>query len=117
MDDRARRFRRAVERRNDRGALRRSFDPELRAQAVAYCRDRRVAGASWAAVSEELEVSASLLQKWCSATGGSFARVEVVEDAASGSRGDQPIRLITAQGHEVSGLSVEQTAELLRLLS
>lgn len=117
MDDRARRFRRAVERRNGPGTVRRRFDPEQREEAVAYCRDRRSDGASWAAVSEELEVSASLLQKWCSAAGRGFARVEVVEEARCESPSEQPIRLITAQGHEVSGLSVEQTAELLRLLS
>lgn len=117
MDDRARRFRRAVKQRNGRGVLRRSFDANLRAEAVAYCRDRRAEGAPWAAVSEELEVSSSLLQKWCSAAGSGFARVELVEEVRPAADGDQSIRLVTAQGHEVSGLNVKQTAELLRLLS
>ena len=46
-----------------------------------------------------------------------FARIEVVEESRSVSPCDPPIRLMTAEGHEVSGLSVAQTAELLRLLS
>ena len=84
---------------------------------MAYTRDRREAGGTWAEISEELGVSAGLLQRWQSGVGSGFARVEVVEEAAARSTEDQGLRLVTPQGHEVIGLDVEQTAELLRLLS
>lgn len=108
-------FRRAVAARNRDAGGRRRFGADLRSRAVALAEAARREGRTWESIASELEVSSTLLQKWCRDRSESpFVRVEVDEAAAVAVGG--AVRVSTPGGYVVEGLDVASAAELLRRL-
>ena len=63
--DRARQFREAAERHNgDRGRTGWRYPPELRAVAVAHCRERREAGRPFSEIVADLGITLVSLSRW-----------------------------------------------------
>ena len=91
--------------------------PALRAAIAAYARDERAAGASCGAIAERLGVSAESIRRWGRTRRGrdGMARglvpVHVVAETV------HPLTVCSPTGYRVEGLSVAETAELLRRLA
>lgn len=91
--------------------------PALRAAIAAYTRDERAAGASCGAMAERLGVSSESVRRWVGTRpgrdgmGGGLVPVHVVAEAG------RPLTVRSPTGYRVEGLSVEETAELLRRLA
>jgi hypothetical protein len=77
---------------------------------------RRAEGTSWAQLAERLGVSLETLRRWCATTpmksAARMRRVRVVADRALSSG----VSLVSASGHRVEGLTLEQLVTLLRAL-
>lgn len=126
MAESASEFRRAVAARNrGEGVKRRRFGADLRARAVALAAAMRREGQPWQSIASELEVNATLLQKWCEqGTGAPFVLVELEEQGkttkSGAGVGDRQVggalRLCTPSGYVIEGLDVVAAAELLRRL-
>ena len=83
---------------------------------AAWARHRRGAGASLRELSAETGVCAESLRRWMAAKDAapSLVPIEVVAD-----RTDQPssgLRVITAAGHKIEGLTIADTIALVRVL-
>ena len=91
--------------------------PALRAAVAAYARDERAAGASCSAIAERLGVSAESIRRWAHTRlerdGMQRALVPVQVVAEAG----RPLTVWSPTGYRVEGLSVAETAELLRRLA
>lgn len=115
MEKRARAFRAEVEARGSLGPRGRYTD-QMRAEAIAYARERLAAGASVAAITEELGLGRYTLRNWLAATDpvSTFRTVEIAStDTAA------PAGLIV---HGPCGLRLEvhdvgALAALLRMLA
>ena len=120
--DRARQFREAAERHNgDRGRTGWRYPPELRAVAVAHCRERREAGRPFSEIVADLGITLASLSRWQEAlaaapeaTEASFLPVAVVEPPAGGSAGSE-VRVVTPGGLRIEGLVWAQVLELARV--
>jgi len=121
MGETARRLRKAVAglgrtRRNE------TVPPKLRGELVGYALVERRAGRSWRSIAAELGVSGSSLQRWSPATRGeapAMRRVALREGAVKTvrfSEGPRSLVLVTAGGHRLEGLAVEEALTLLRAL-
>jgi hypothetical protein len=82
-------------------------------------------GQPWKSIASELDVNATLLQKWCEqGSGAPFVLVELEEEETAATRcaavGDQQtggvLRLCTPSGYVIEGLDVAAAAKLLRQL-
>jgi hypothetical protein len=90
--------------------------PALRAAIAAYARDERAAGASCRAIAHRLGVSSESIRRWArpgSPHDGAAALVPVHVVAEAG----RPLTVWAPTGYRVEGLSVAETAELLRRLA
>lgn len=90
--------------------------PTLRASIAAYARDERAAGASCQAIAERLGVSSASIRRWAftgpaRAGMAALVPVHVVAEAAA-----KTLTVWSPTGYRVEGLSVAETAELLRRL-
>jgi len=119
--ERAKRLRAAV---RELGRRRRN-DPvplALRRELVRYAQARRRAGAGWWTIGRELGLSGSTLARWCAKPGRAVLRpVRVMRGAAvemgKSDRSDRRlVVVVTAAGHRVEGLAVDDAALLLRVL-
>lgn len=123
MDERMERFRRRVERhfggRPGRGAR---YPEELRAEAVALARAGVAGGESLGWVAGELSIGAVTLARWMEDPPTTEWRaVEVVEEPEPVSEAPFPssapgLVLVTARGHRLEGLSLDEAALLLEAL-
>jgi len=91
--------------------------PALRAAIAAYACDERATGASCRAIAERLGVSSESIRRWVG-TGaardgmaGGLVPVHVVAEAV------RSLTVWSPTGYRVEGLSVEETAALLRRLA
>ena len=91
--------------------------PALRAAIAAYAREERGGGASCGAIAERLGVSAESIRRWVrtrlarDGMAGGLVPVHVVAEAV------RPLTVWSPSGYRVEGLSIEETAELLRRLA
>ena len=91
--------------------------PPLRAAIAAYAGDERAAGASCGAIAQRLGVSAESIRRWADTRpgrdgmAGGPVPVHVVAEAV------RRLTLWSPTGYRVEGLTVEETAELLRRLA
>ena len=91
--------------------------PALRAAIAAYARDERAGGASCGAIAARLGVSAESIRRWVrtrlarDGMAGGLVPVHVVSEAA------RTLTVWSPSGYRVEGLSIEETAELLRRLA
>ena len=116
-----RQFRREAKRRRagrKRGAPR--YRPEQREFAVNHGVAVRASGGSISQAAEELGISDMTLSTWLrgAASGGRLREVRVSSDAGqlSAASGPGAVVVTTAGGETVTGLTVEQVAQLLRAL-
>ena len=92
--------------------------PALRAAIAAYAREERGGGASCGAIAERLGVSAESIRRWVrtrlarDGMAGGLVPVHVVAEA-----GVKTLTVRSPTGYRVEGLSVEETAALLRRLA
>jgi transposase-like protein len=101
-----------------RGAGR--YREELREFAVAHARAAKASGGSVCSAALELGISDVTLGSWLqkSSASGKVRRVEVTPPCErEAPRSTTGLRVTTIGGHVVSGLTVEQAAQLLRALS
>ena len=91
--------------------------PALRAAIAAYARDERAGGASCGAIAERLGVSAESIRRWVrtrlarDGMAGGLVPVHVVAEAV------RSLTVRSPTGYRVEGLSIAETAELLRRLA
>lgn len=90
----------------------------LRAAIAAYARDERATGASCRAIAERLGVSAESIRRWARAEPArdddmaALVPVHVVAEAVG-----KTLTIWSPTGYRIEGLSVDETAELLRRLA
>lgn len=121
MGEAARRLRKAVVR---LGRTRRNevVPRSLRRELVGYAVTQRRAGRAWRSIAAELGVSGSSLQRWSTVTrdeAPAMRRVALREAAVKTARlaaGPRRLVLVTAGGHRLEGLGVEEALTLLRAL-
>lgn len=105
-------FRVIAERENrDRGRAGWRYSQEAREQALAFCRRERRKGASFAAVAEQLQISALTLSRWLEEpTQPAFQEVTIFEEPPGG------LRVVLPSGLVIEGLDLAQAVELAKLL-
>ena len=123
MHERVERFRRQVEQhfggRPGRGAR---YPESLRAEAVAITDWAVTRGTSLSAVAKRLGVGQATLGRWLESPPEELPElrpVEVIERDEAPSepvRGGGPLALVTAGGHRIEGLRLEEAALLLEAL-
>lgn len=98
-----------------RGPRGRRYPEDLRRQIVSHTMAARSSGTSVRSTAASLGLSYPTLLGWLQAAPSGFRSVAVKEPAAEpeGPR----LRLVTAQGHRVEGLSREDVAYLLQSLT
>ena len=101
--------------RRGRKAQGRRYPADLRQQIVAHVVFERSKGVSVRSTAESLGLSYPTLQGWLRAAPKGFRSVAVKE--ASPERETRAMRLVTAQGHHVEGVSREDVAFLLKSLT
>jgi len=98
-----------------RKAQGRRYPADLRQQIVAHVVSERSKGVSVWSTAESLGLSYPTLQGWVQAGPRGFRSVAVKETTPE--RETRAMRLVTAQGHRVEGLSREDVAFLLQSLT
>ena len=93
----------------------RRYPADLRQQIVAHVVSERSKGVSVRSIAESLGLSYPTLQGWLRAAPNGFRSVAVKEATAECET--RAMRLVTAQGHRVEGLSREDVAFLLASLT
>lgn len=110
------RLRSAVARvRRGRGSRSRRYPADLRRQIVTHVVSLRAEGVSVRSVAASLGLSYPTVLGWLQAEPKGFRSVAVREPAPESER--PVLRLVTAQGHRVEGLSREDVAFLLQSLA
>lgn len=94
----------------------RRYPADLRQQIVAHVVFERSKGVSVRSMAASLGLSYPTLLSWLQAARSGFRSVAVKEPAPE-EREAQALRLVTAQGHRVEGLSREDVAFLLQSLT
>lgn len=84
----------------------------LRRAVAEYAGSERARGVSLSTTASTLGVAYTTLCQWLQASRGRFRTVAVRQDPA-----EPTLRLITAQGHRVEGLSRADLVDVLRALS
>jgi transposase len=103
--------RRAVQALGPRGKTTRV--PEaVRVVVLAYAREARSAGESWAGIAENVELSQTALQRWHSKGARKLVRVVVAQPPARETR----LTLTTAGGERLEGLGLEDAVRIIRAL-
>ncbi len=91
--------------------------PALRAAIAAYAREERAGGASCGAIAERLGVCSESIRRWArtgpgrDGRAGGLVPVHVVGEAV------RTLTVWSPSGYRVEGLSIAETAELLRRLA
>jgi len=88
------------------------YDPELKRQAIAFAKEQRRSGASWANIATELGLNFETVRRWCGEA-RSMRRVEVVEDEP---RPTTTVSIVSASGFRLEGLTLEQAITTMRAL-
>jgi len=120
MDVRVRRFRKQVRLENrGRSGIRRRYSQSLRAEAVAYLRERVHGGASAETVASELGVSGWSLSRWrrglSPEKNSTLPLVQVVPHCAE--EGTKPlVTLVTPDGYRIEGLERGDVSRMLESL-
>jgi len=99
--------------RRRRGSQSRRYPADLRQQVVAHAVSAKSRGVSVRSTAESLGLSYPTLRGWVQAEPNGFRAVAVKEPEPEASE----LRLVTAQGHRVEGLSREDVAFLLQSLT
>jgi len=110
--------RRALARMGERGKTTRIPD-DVRAVVLAYAREARGRGESWAHVASRVGLSATALQRWDGQRGKASAFVPVVVQEpveASDPLPDSGLTLSTLHGEKLEGLGVDDAIHILRAL-
>ena len=91
------------------------YEPSLKARIIAFARSRRDDGASWVTIASEIGIAFETLRRWCIATerGSSHAMVPV---EVVGERSDHVVSVVSAGGHRIEGLTLEEAVSALRAL-
>jgi hypothetical protein len=92
-------------------------DP-LRERIAAWARARRADGATLREIASEVGVCAASLRRWTLATTSAPALlpIEVVKDPDPIDHPSEHLRITTAAGHKIEGLTIADTIELARVL-
>ena len=101
--------------RRGRGSQSRRYPADLRRQIVGHVVAARSEGVSVRSTAASLGLSYPTLLGWLQATPNGFRSVAVTEPAPEPETAT--LRLVTAQGHRVEGLSREDVAFLLQSLT
>ena len=110
-------LRRAVARiRRRRGSRSRRYPADLRQQIVTHVVSSRSKGVSVRSTAESLGLSYPTVLGWLRAIPNGFRSV-AVKSSVSEPETPPALRLVTAQGHRVEGLSREDVAFLLQSLT
>lgn len=99
----------------ERGRGRR-YPTELRERIGAYAISRRAEGATWATISDELEVPWETLRRWSVGTRSAAAMVPV-EVVSSSVVAEPVVAVVSPTGWRLEGLDVREAVAVLRALS
>jgi transposase-like protein len=91
------------------------YAPALKLKVIAHTRAALSTGGSVAAVARSLELSNQTLHGWLQGQARRFRPVAPKAEDAPSERSE--LRLVTAQGHRVEGLSRDDLVALLRALA
>ena len=91
------------------------YEPALKARIIAFARSRRDNGASWVTIASEIGIAFETLRRWCIAAAPGSSRamvaVEVVQESS-----ERTVRIVSAGGHRIEGLTLEEAVSALRAL-
>jgi hypothetical protein len=107
--------RRALQQLGGRGQTTRVPD-EVRAAVLLYAHEARSAGASWATVADRTGLSVTALHRWNRTTVPRSRLLPVVVSEELPPRSASGLRLITAHGEKLEGLSVDDAIRIVRAL-
>jgi transposase-like protein len=91
------------------------YSPALKARVIEFAQSRRDEGASWERIADDIGVSFETVRRWCLAAEPKPVRamvpVRVVADE------DEPtVRVVSAGGHRIEGLTLHEAVVVLRAL-
>jgi DNA-binding transcriptional regulator YiaG len=91
------------------------YSPALKARIIEFAQSRRSEGASWAQISADIGVAFETLRRWCTGADSPPSRamvpVRVVAD-----RAESTVSVVSAGGHRISGLTLQEAVAVLRAL-
>lgn len=104
-----------IDRKRGRG---RWYSTALRRRIAALTRRRRAGGASWRKISDDVGISVESLRRWASteisvAPAPALVPIEVVADTSERADG---VRIVTAAGHRIEGLTIADVIAVVRVL-
>lgn len=86
------------------------YDPELKRQAIAFAKEQRRSGASWASVAGDLGLNFETVRRWCEKA-RPLRAVEIVDEPVG-----EGVSIVSASGFRLEGLTLEQAIAAMRAL-
>jgi hypothetical protein len=87
----------------------------LKARIITFARTRRAEGGSWVQIASEVGLAFETLRRWCVAAEPSSSRAMVpVHVVAEPS--DHTVRIVSASGYRIEGLTLDEAVSALRAL-
>jgi hypothetical protein len=114
MDHELRSLRRGVARIDRKRGRGRWYPTALRRRIAALTRRRREDGESWREISDDVGVSTESLRRWAS-TEIIVAPIPIEVVADTSERADD-VRIVTAAGHRIEGLTIADVIAVVRVL-
>jgi transposase-like protein len=91
------------------------YEPALKARIIEFARSRRDQGASWMQIADEIGLGFETLRRWCIAEEPRSSRAMVpVQVVAEPS--DRTVRIVSASGYRIEGLTLQEAVSVLRAL-
>jgi transposase-like protein len=91
------------------------YEPALKARIIEFARSRREQDASWVQIADEIGIAFETLRRWCLAAGPRSSRAMVpVQVVAEPS--DHTLSIVSASGHRIEGLTLQEAVSVLRAL-
>ena len=91
------------------------YEPLLKARIIGFARSRRAEGGSWVQIASEVGLAFETLRRWCVAAEPSASRamvpVQVVADPI-----DHTVSVVSASGHRIEGLTLQEAVSVVRAL-
>jgi hypothetical protein len=91
------------------------YEPLLKARIIEFARPRRDEGGSWVQIASELGLAFETLRRWCVAAEPSSSRAMVPVHVVA-EPGDHTVSVVSASGHRIEGLTLDEAVSALRAL-
>ena len=91
------------------------YEPALKGRVIEFARSRRDQGESWVQIADEIGIAFETLRRWCVAVEPSASRAMVPVEVVAEPR-DRTVSIVSAGGHRIEGLTLQEAVAVLRAL-